>query len=401
MSTVTLSDGVEIRLGNEAQDISPFVKRFLWVESMIRGGFFWEISFVANAWGEWTEVLLGKDKPDVAFRLKSQEEGEEVSTEWRRALTDGSSMSFKGEALIASARGGDRRLDLRQDHKTRVWENLTVTQVVAAVAAEYDLTPRADQAAVVATWLQVQETDWEFLQRIVYESASESGRGDLFLWVDENVLNMRAPVLQVASARRHDMSVVENRVDKLIVSYLGREVDRQGGATVRAVGFDFLTKTAITFDLDSAQAQTHPALSDRVPRDQNKSVRLMPVPEDHPGGVEGNARGRWGRFAPRYFALRVNTRPDLLLRPGTLLEMQATLGENQETPFLGRFLVAEVQHLYERGSTITTAVCYRREAAEGEIQATGSDAANVRTRDNYRFGLKPNTRTIVTAEEIG
>ena len=401
MSTVTLSDGVEFRIGNEARDISPFTKRFLWVESLIRGGFFWEVAFVANAWQEWTQLLLGRERPAVQFRLKSQEEGEEVSSEWRTALTDTSRMMFRGEGLIATVMGGDRRLDMRQEHKTRAWENLSVSQIVRVVASEYDLVPRVDETGVVDSFYQVNETDWEFLQRITYESASESGRGDLFLWVDEDTLNMRAPVLQSASARRHDMSLVENRVDRVMLSYMGRQVDRFGGATLEVVGFDFLTKQAITYTLDGAQAQTHPALDDRVPREQSAGIRLMPVPECNPLAVEGRARGRWGRFSPRYFGLRVDGRPDVILRPGTILEMQASLDENRDTPFLGRFLVVEVQHLYESGSILTTAVCYRREAAAGEEQATGSNAANLRTRDSYAFGRQNNTRTIVSAEVIG
>lgn len=401
MSTTSISGGIDMRVGNEARDASPFVTQFRWVESLIRGGFFWEMQFKANVWREWTDVLLGRDRPRIQFRIKNQEEGEEASTEWRTAITDRSSMAFKGEALLGQVLGSDRRLEMRQAHKIRAWPARTVTEIVQVLAGEYDLEARADDTGVREDWYQIHETDWAFLQRIVYESASAGGRGDLFLWVDEDILNLRAPVFQATSDRRHDMSVVENRVDHLVLDYMGREVDRQGGATLQGVGYDFLQKRAVTYTLDSAQAQTHPALADRVPRSQAAGLRIYPVAETDQASVESITRGRWGKFAPRYFPLRVTTRADITLRPGTMLEMQATLGENQETPFLGRFLIAEVEHVYQRGAIITSAICYRREASEGDDAATGSNAESVRSRDNYHFGTRNEPRTIVTAEVLG
>ncbi|NIP94723.1 MAG: hypothetical protein GWO24_15290, partial [Akkermansiaceae bacterium] len=106
-----------------------------------------------------------------------------------------------------------------------------------------------------------------------------------------------------------------------VLTYTGREVDRQGGATLRAVGYDFDKKEAITFTLGETQAQTHPALAGRVPRAQEDGVRVLPVSKDTSAHVEAGARARWARFAPRYFGLRVDTRPDLTLRAGSMFEM--------------------------------------------------------------------------------
>jgi len=397
-TTITHADGVEMRVGGTSDDITPFVRRFVWVESLIRGGFFWEMDFLANVWGEWTPLLIGR-RP-YQFRLKSQEEGQETTTDWRTAITDSSAMSFRGEALLGTVHGGDRRLGLRQKHRTKVWRQRTVSDIVRAVASEYGMVGRADDTSLRYDWCQVAETDWGFLQRIVYESATAGGRGDLFLWVEEDVLKLHAPLLQDASVRRHDLSVAENRVDNVLLTYAGREVDRQGGATIRAVGYDLDAKRAVTFTLGAPQAQTHPALAGRVPRAQEDGVRVFPVTGRSPASVEAHARGRWGRFAPRYFGLRVESRPDLVLRPGTVMELQATLGEDQETPFLGRFLILEVEHEYARGSIKTNAICYRREAFVGEEEPSGVSAENVRSRDRYRAGALNRPRVTVVAEEL-
>ena len=400
MSTVTHSDGVEARINGQSTDITPFVSRFIWVESMIRGGFFWEIQFTSNVWSDWNSILLGKANPHVEFRLKSLEDGNESTTEWRRAITDSSEMMFRGETLFGKVLGGDRRLALRQKHLTRAWPQRTVSEIAQIIAADYDMTPRVDDTSLRTDWFQTNETDWEFLQRLVYESSNAGGRGDLFLWVDEDILHIHAPVLQDASARRHDMSIVEGRVDNVLLSYFGRQVDRIGGATLKTIGYDFRAKKGLTFTLGSVQAQVHPALAGRVPRAQADGVRVMPVPADSQAEVEANARGRWSRYAPRYFAMRCETRPDLTLQVGSTYEMQASIGENQETPFLGRFLLLEVEHEFVQGSIKTSAVCFRREAAEGEEEPTGQNAENASTRDHYRFGVENVPNTIVIAEVL-
>lgn len=413
MATVSLADGIELRLGRddaaEQRDITPFVKRFVWVESMIRGGFFWEATVTANVWREWNDIILGRDDRPFQLRVTNQTNGVEASTEWRTAVVDSSDTMFRGQSIITTVRGGDRRLDMRQHVRHRAWPESTVSEIVRTLAADYDLRARVDETPNRYDRWQVGETDWDFLQRVVYGEATIGGRGDLFLWIDESEMQLRAPLLQAQSARRHDMDLVENRVDTITLGYMGRRVDRAGGATVQAVGFDFDTKQDITFEMGAAAAVTQPSLAGRVPRDPDGARVVLPVTKSSRGSVEGRARGRWGRFGPRYFSVRVNTRPDLALRPGQILEVQASLGRDQDTPFLGRFLVLEVQHALDYagqqnrgdgGSIITSAICYRREAFQGEDEPSGASAENVRTRDNYIYGARQTPRVVVPAVEL-
>lgn len=397
--SVTHTDGIEMRVGSDARDITPFVRRFVWVDSLIRGGLSWEIDFVANVWGEWSDLLLGRGAPP-RFRLKSREGDVDTTTEWRTAITDSSSMMFRGESLLGTIRGGDRRLELRQYQKTRAWPQRTTTELVRAIAAEYGMTARAEDTPLRTDWYQTRESDWEFLQRAVYESANIGGRGDLYLWVDDDTLNLKAPLMQDASARRHDMSVVENRVDSMVLSYNGRQVDRAGGATLQVVGYDLDAKAAVPYTLGEQQAQTHPALAGRVPRAQDGGLRVIPTTHETAAGVEGVARGRWARYAPRYFGIRIDSRPDVTLRPGSMIEVQASLGEHQETPFLGRFLILEVEHTMERAAITTSAVCYRREAFVGEEAPSGVSAENVKSKDRYRYGQVNPPRTVRVAEVL-
>jgi len=413
MATVTLADGVELRLGNtdaaEVRDITPYLKKLVWVESLIRGGFFWELSLAVNVWREWNDIILGRDSKTFQIRLTSQEGGRESSTEWRTAVVDSSDVVFRGEAILTNIRGGDRRLNMLQETRHRAWPQSTVAEIIRTIAPSYNLNARADDTPNRIDRWQINETDWEFMHRLVFEEASVSGRGDLFLWLDEDLLRLSAPPLSAPSARRHDMDIVENRVDRIRMTYQGRRVDRAGGATLQAVGFDFGAKVGVGFTMDGPAAQTQPALAGRVPRDPGGARRVMPVTYSTPGTVESRARGRWSRFAPRYFGVAVDTRPDLALRAGQILEVQASLGRDQDTPFLGRFLALEVQHEMsyagsredglrpDGGSILTSAVCYRREAYVGEEDPSGAQAETTSTRDNYVFGKPQSPRVVVPA----
>jgi hypothetical protein len=395
--------GLEVRIGNTAKDITPFVKRFIWSESLIAGGFSWKATFSTEEWSEWNDLLLGAADPEWRFRLKVQEDQTEKTTDWRRAITDTSKAGFRGVVMFASAEGADKRLVLRQKVRTRAHANASVADVARKIAQEYDLTPVLDDTAGAPArdrW-QIREDDWTYLVRLNAESATTGGRGDSFVWVDEDTLRMGAPkIAGIPADRRHVMSEIENRVDRHVVSYAGRAIDRAGGATLIGVGYDFDAGAPVSFKLDRTASQTHPGLARRVPRQQDEGLRVIPITESARALVEGVTRARWGKVAPRYFSLRVDTRPDVLLRPGAMLEMDANLDERRQTPLHGRFVVLEVVHEMIDSSIRTSAVCFRREAYEGEEEPAGASAASGGSRDRYRTDQTELPRVVLVAEEI-
>jgi hypothetical protein len=390
-----------MRVEGVARDITPFVRRFRWTESLIAGGWSWSMSLSTEQWPEWNELLVGRERPTVHFRLKNQEELNEFSTEWKRAYVEDSRAAFRGASMLAQVRGGDKRLEMRQRARTRTFREATTADVCRRIAGEYDLVPNMDDTTARRDRYQLREDDWGFMRRLLAESALGSGRGDVFLWLDEATLRLHAPEMAALSARRHDLAEVENRVDRVTVGYHGRRVDRLGGASQRVVGFDLSRKDALVFDLDAGQAQALPSLAKRVPRDPDDGLRVYALAEEGSPFVEEAARARWGRVAPRYFSLRLDTRPDLALRPGSVIEVQANLDLRRESPFFGRFVVLEVQHSVERSAIRSTAICYRREAFEGEVEPTGASVTAGGTRDRYRVGQPERSRTIVRAEVIG
>jgi hypothetical protein len=275
--------------------------------------------------------------------------------------------------------------------------------VVRAISSEHGFDTLIESTAHRTDRWQVHESDWSFISRLARSTSSGSGRGDIYLWMDESKITFQAPQLQAPSARRHDMQEVENRVDRLVVSYQGRAVDRQGGATLRGIGFDLDTKTELVYTLDAGQAASLPALSSRVPRVQADGVRVMPTTSCSLTSLQEVVRARWGKFAPRYFSARLDTRPDLSVRMASVVEIQGTLGQSQDTPVLGRFAVLEVQHVLTAGlggGLVTTAVGYRREAYVGDDEPTGAGVSQVGTRDQYRLGQEPTPDVVVIAEEL-
>lgn len=388
------------RSDDEAIDITPFVDTFVWRESMLAGGFSWRLRFKTNAWNEWDALMLGRDRPAFQFRLRSEEDGGPVSTEWRTAIVDKSRAAWRQDiSMAAELKGADKRLLMAQTARVRAWPARSVAQLVQLIAAEHGLQPVADNTAAVSDWLQTHENDWAFLRRCVRVAASESSRGDVYLWMDENNLRFGAPQLTDISERRYDMSVVENRVDRYVVGYAGREADRRGAATLLGIGWDWDQKRAVTFTMNESTAQTQPSLARSVPRRMSDGLRVIPIFQFDPKVVEEEVRARWGRVAPRYMDIRIDTRPDLTLKPNTILSMESNLDERRQTPFMGRYAALEVQHVMLKGAISTTAVGYRREAQQGEAQPTGSNADTLGTRDEFQLaGTRP--RTILVATEL-
>jgi hypothetical protein len=390
--------GLDVLLDSQALDVTSFARRFTWRESMLSGGFSWTIHLTTDAWREWSDVVLGRTT--IGLRLKTQEGDIQASTDWRTAYIDRSSAAFRSTTATYQIDGADVRLDLMQKARTRAWASRAVSDIVQQIAGEYGLDATVERTTSRRDRWQCRETDWDFMRRLAAEAASESGRGDCYVWHDGKNLRFDAPHTQARSDRRHVLAEVENRVDRTVVSYQGREVDRMGGATLIGVGYDMEAGGAKVFTLNADKASAHPALGHAVPRVQADGLCVVELPEAQDGTVEELVRGRWGKAASRYFALRLDARPDLALRPGMIVDVQGDLSATQQTPLLGRFAVLEVQHTLVAGALTTTVAGYRREAGEGDEEPTGAAAANVGTRDRYRFGAEQRPRTVIVAEVI-
>lgn len=400
MSTVG-TGAIEMRLPDGGvRDITPFVRSFRWVDSMIEGGWAWSFRFAAEQWVEWKDLLLGTDGEERQFRLKNIEGANVTTTDWRTAFVDTTQTVFRGEAMASRIVGADARLKMLQSMRVRAWKDATAAEIFAAIAGEYDLTSEVEDTAPRRTRLQVQESDWHFMERLALDSASSGGRGDTFLWLDGDVLRFSVPDVQGPSARKHNVAEIETRVDRVIVGYQGREIDRLGGGTLQRTGFDFAAKAGVSFVVDADATGSQPALARRVPRLVSGAVRMHPLMEETVDFAESAARAQWGEVAPRYFSLRLDTRPDLLVRPGTVIEVLGTLGPRQDGPFFGRYAVLEVRHMLSQGAIVTSAVCFRREAADGAEDPAGSVAASSGTTDRYRYDQTNTPRVVVTAQEI-
>ncbi len=219
--------------------------------------------------------------------------------------------------------------------------------------------------------------------------------------MDEDTIRFKAPVITSPATRRYDLDEQEARVERLVLGYQGREVDRNGGATLLGVGFDFNAGEAVTFEANTQAAQAHPALGRRLARAQEDGFRVRPYIEVDPACVEEAVRRDWGEMASRYFSVRVDSRSDLALGPGAIIEVQSTLNADQNLPVFGRYVLVEVQHTLVRGAITTTAVGYRREAFEGAAAPTGATAASGASRDTYSLvGQQQYPDTVLVAEVL-
>lgn len=401
LPSITGTGGLEIRRGGDARDITPFVYRYVSTESMIEGGWSWSLTLNIEQWKEWERLLLGQDEnPGREFRLNQQDGVLNATSEWMRAFVDGSKMDVRGRALSARVWGADVRLKMQQFAKTRAWPDTSVAEVIRRIAAEYDLIPDVQDTLGRRNRWQLRQDDWTYMSELASYAATGSRRGDSYLWVDDDAIRFKAPNLGIASDRRHDLSEADNRADKVLIAYHGRRADRCGGASLLGVSYEPLEGQPIRFLMDGAAASTQPAMATKLPRPASDGLRVVPFMYSESELVEEKTRGWWGGVAPRYFSMRLTTRPDLTLRPGNVVEVQANLNERQNLAVFGRYVVLEVQHVLENGHITTTASCFRREAFVGDEEPTGSSVSFAGTRDRTRLSASPLPRSTLVAEVL-
>lgn len=380
--SVAATGALEMQIdGSPARDVTPFLRQFIWRDSMIHGGWYCEINFSTEVWGEWEDVLLGRDSSDIRVRMK-QQGGVVEATEWRSLYVNNSRTAFRGTAMAGRVFGGDIRLAMQTRTRKATWKDTTASQIFSAIAERWDLTPSIADTVGKRTWWQLEEDDWSFSRRLAENSATKAGRGDAYLWVDGANLRYDAPNTSDVSTRRYDLRMLENRVDRLLISFNGRDVDRAGGTTLQRIGYDFSQKAAIPFVVDQAAASAFPALAQRVPRIMTNGLRVYPTFEETMPLVEESARAHWGRTAQRYYAAQIDTRGDLTLKPGVVIEVLNNLSTEAEAPFFGRYGVLEVTHTMLDGVVSTSMLCHRREAGIGDEDTSGA-STTTSTKDNY------------------
>jgi hypothetical protein len=269
------------------------------------------------------------------------------------------------------------------------------------VAEEYGLRHEVQDTTRVRDRWQCRRSDWSYLRMLARESAVAPGRGDSYLWLDDDTLRFGAPDLSAPAERRYQLNTDDARLDRVVISYNGRAVDRAGGATLRGVGYDLDAGTPLTFDMGAQAAATQPALGSRLVRSPDDGLRVAPLTSESRDGVEERTRSAWGAHAPRTFSLRADGEGDITLRPGRVVEVQGSNSPERDLPVFGRYVVLEVVHTMEGGSVATAAVCYRREAFRGDVEPAGAAVTSGGTRDTFRPGEKPaQPRTILVAEVL-
>jgi hypothetical protein len=374
------------------KDVTPWLSKFVWIDSLIDGGFSWEIQLASEFWEEWYRFMLGQTV--AMFRLVSYHGDIPTTTDWLLGIVDGSTSSYQGTRLVFIVWGADRRLELQQKTRTRAWPNASTSDVVRAIGSEYGVVVMAGDTEDRRDRWQIHRTDWDYLYNLANSTEFPDGRGDVFLWMHNNFLLLGTPTLQQQSARRYDLSMFEDRLIRMTSTYSGRKVDRLGGATLHGVGYNFQAKTAVEYSMDLPATVPYPALAKFVPRMQFSGFRYVPVAEFRPDLVKSKVSGEWGHIASRYFSMRVDVRGDVLAIPGSTMDVLIGRGEGMGSPVGGRYMVLEVQHVLtapslnkpNSGGLVTTLVGFRRESELGEEIPAGAFVAVTGSVDPYVTG---------------
>lgn len=383
------------------KDVTPFVDRFLFKESLLDGHATWRLWFKASSWEFWADLMVGKGLL-LTVNVTGKKDGRTTETGWLPLTVDASEGGVEGTRLRGSIVGGGPELKMCVEEKRKAYAMMPASTVLAQIAALYQLAPTVGQTSDLRNWYQANQTDWEFLQEVMsFYVASSDNRGDAYLYVGPNTLDVGAINYAKPSVRQYDLTADDDRVTRAKFRYYGGQVDRRGGAVVEARGYDNRTGLEVFF-LASPVTAPSPALANKLPKPLASRKRIFVTPWDSPSVVRAQAIREQARFSLRYFGVSVKALNDLTVKLKDMFEISMRDEKGYGSANAGRYGVFERVIEYSAGNISTTVVGFRRESYVGEQPAVGAPVSMSSGADTQRTASAGNlTTTTVAAVPLG
>jgi Bacteriophage probable baseplate hub protein len=242
----------------------------------------------------------------------------------------------------------DRFQDLRMTRRTRVFENVSDSDIVSQIAGDHGLTPDSQlQGPTHKVVAQVNQSDLAFLR--------DRARGvDGEVWVDGSTLHAKARTARTGGSALSMTYAQELRS----FSVLADLAQQRTGLTVS--GWDVAAKQGLTYQASSSvvsgelngdqdgSSVLQSALGDR----QEMVVHSVPLTSDE---ARARAESLFKSSARRFVVGRGVARPDPGLSVGVNVRLVG-LGPL----FSGTYYVAELKHLFDGASGLRTEVTVER-----------------------------------------
>jgi hypothetical protein len=384
------------------KDLTPYVRRLIFKNSLLTGHTSWALSFTSPDWDFWDKFMVGKGLT-YNLKIRSVREGKPSETGWLGLVVDDSNAKVKRKKMQGTVRGGGKELGMMDRARRRAFPSSSASQVIRRIALEHSLTPNLGDSGATHTWYQANQTDWEMLQEVMgYFVASSDNRGDAYLNIDGLNLTVKPINFAKPSVRKYDLSNLrrDDRIDSFETHFYGGQVDRGGGIVVEARGFDASLGQAVTFTANPLTSG-QPALANKLPQSfANKSIVVL-EPHAEVQFVRARALREQARMGSRYYGISINVLNDLEIKLRDMIEVTLKDRRGRSSKFAGRYGVHEYVIDYSRRRIVTSVVCYRREASVGKAPAVGANVSASSGVDKQRSNASGRSVTTVTAVPLG
>lgn len=373
------------------EEITPFVGRFVYRNSLLAGRVRWKLHFDSSQWDFWKNFMIGNGL-QFQVQVVAVKNGTTVKSQWLSLVVDQSAGDLRSTQLRGRIEGGGIELDMMNEERRKGYVNTTASQIIQQIAAQYKLTPDIQATSAINSWWQANKTDWAFLQELMSDYIpSVSNSGDAYLNIDAQKLVVKSINFGSPSVRQFDLTESDDRVPSVSFRYYGGQVSR-AGVIVEARGFDRSTGTPVTFTSSPTTAATA-ALADKLPQSLALKKKVVICSSGDMATVRATALRAQAQYAPRYYGLAIRVLNDLTIRLRDMIEISAKDDEGAGAFVEGRYAVYEYQITYSSSRIVTTIIGYRQESYAGPQVATGAPASQSMGTDQYKLG-QANKQTV-------
>ncbi len=282
------------------------------------------------------DLDIGKE-----IEISGKAEGESSATQLTRAEIVAVEPELTETAgAIIGIRGYDKSHRLHRGKKTRVFQNMTDSDIIADVAQEYGLDVQADSTTVVHEHVfQDHQTDMEF----VLERARRAG---YFAYVENGTLNFRRPSSQ--------NSVTTLQWGQNLTNFRARLSSAEQVTRSEVHGWDVMQKETITGSQDTplgtptVNSQSHGGdmAEDAFGVTAEEIINNRPVSTQ--GEADMLAQTSLNERCQAFFHAEGRCRGNPAVRAGKEVEISG-IGDR----FSGRYLITRAIHTYDVSGYVT------------------------------------------------
>jgi len=384
------------------RDITPYVRRLQFKNSLLLGHAQWSLAFSTPDWDFWDKFMVGKGLT-YNLKIQSSRDGKPSETPWLSVVVDGSEATVRRNRMRGRVYGGGKELKMMEEAKRRSFPSSTAANVIRRIAGEYGLLPTLDASTGTRTWYQANQTDWEMMQDAMrYYISSSNNRGDAYLNVDGTSLTVKPINFAAHSVRKYDLSNLhrDDRIDGFETKFYGGQVDRRGGVVVEARGFDPSLGNVVTFTANPLTSG-QPALANKLPQPITGKKRVVLEPNGTLDFVRARALREQAKMGGSYYAVSVNVLNDLEVRLRDMFEVFLKDRGGNSSKFAGRYGVHEYVIDYSRKKICNRVIGFRKEANVGKAPAVGANVSRSIGIDKQRSAAGGRTSKTVTATPLG